>query len=248
MLKFNIVSGRVTVDPKSLMIKELRDIYEADNDPLKWISTDILSYIHIVSQIDPDAPFFGARLDEVEVLAANNIWGSDWKRNSANLSEFHPVIEAYVDAFDKAEVRIIRSYGRKIDQLQDMIDDVDPKIEKSTNLKSGTFTYVSNTNPLMKVMKEIRIIANEKKKLEDALRQGAESDTKRWGGRSESYLEKKKKEDIERRSRRINEKERHQIEKEQKQGVSQAIGKSSEKPKIKTEEATGSRSLIESDF
>lgn len=225
MLKLNLTNHRITIDPLSLTIEPLRKVYEEDEDPLKRRSTDILSYVHLVSRIDMEAPFFSARADQVEELSAINIWGKNYKHAHPDLSVFRYLIEAYLEAFDRPEVRIVVAYNDKIDQLQDMVEETVPAIEKSSNKTSGTFTYVSNTTQLMKVMKEIRVIINEKNELEEMIRQGAEKDTKRWGGRSESFLEKKKKRNSTNKTRASNEtaSQRSKESESDEEGVSQNL-------------------------
>lgn len=190
MLKFDLSSHRIVVDPKSLMISELREVYENDSDPLKRNAINILSYIHLASQIDPAAPYFSAREDEVETLAAIDIFGRDYAERGVVLDSFLNLTQAYQKAFEKPENRIVKSFNHKLDQLQDMLEKVRPEIEKSINLKTGTFTYVSNTRSIMQVMKDLDEVMDAKEQLEERIKDKRLKDVKIRGGKKESYLEK----------------------------------------------------------
>ncbi len=193
MLKFNLQNHRIYIDPLSLTVKELRDIYNSDPTETKFAAIDQLSYIHLVSQIDPEAPLFSARKDEVERLAASNVWGKDYLTIHPDLAVFHDAVKAYLEAFDRAEVRIVRAYGNKLDEFEDLLDTVKPELVKSVNNKTGAVTFTSNAAVIMKVMKDIRPIMVEKKELEEFMTQTSTKESKKWGGKTDSYLERKKK-------------------------------------------------------
>lgn len=189
MLKFRADRHRVVIDGLTLLVGPLRDFYYSQSDD--GAATDVLSYVHLVAQVDPDAPYFQARMDEVYILAAKGIWGLNYEER-IKLDDYDHLVDAYVEAFDKPEVRLLRVYNHKIDQIQDMIEKTDPQIEKSTNLKIGTFTYVSNTEKLSKMMRELGPIMDQRDEIVERVKQTREKDKKIRGGKTESYLERKR--------------------------------------------------------
>ena len=166
MFRFIISQKRVEIDPVSLMVKEFNDFYYS-NDP--GHASDVFSYIHLASQIDMSAPLFGARTDEAKQLAARYIWGIDYE-NIVNYEDFDGLLDVYFETHDTPEVRVYRAFNRKIDQIQDMLDTTEPKIEKSINQKTGTFTIVSNGGVITKMMKELKTILNDRDELEQRMR------------------------------------------------------------------------------
>lgn len=198
MLSFGTSRGRIVIDPKSLFIKEFRDLW-ASVELSK--ATDILTYVHISAQIDPDAPFFSSRSDEVQQLAAKNTWGEKYEE-TININEYDYLIDAYLDSFEKAESRMLRSFDNKIDQFTDLLADTTPEISKSTNAKLGTFTYVTNVKSVISVMKEIRSLIKEKREIESIIKEESHKESKVWGQKRSSYLEKKKMQDATRQDRR----------------------------------------------
>lgn len=191
MLKFSMSSHRITVDPKSLMIAELRDIYDSDTDLLKRQAVNILTYVHLASQIDPEAPYFSAREDEVQELVAMDVWGREWK-TTQSIDGFDVLIEAYRLAYEKPENRMVQTFNHKLDQLHDMLANVRPEIEKSVNQKTGSFNYVTNTKAIMQVMKDLDEVMDAKEQLEERIKNKRNSEVKIRGQKKESFLEKKR--------------------------------------------------------
>lgn len=187
------------VDAKSLLIRELSEVYYGTEN--KGWATDVLSYVHLVSQIDPDAPYFNSREDEVSELAARDIWGKDYAER-VDLSAFDDVVAAYMTAYDKPENRMLRVFNHKIDQFQTVLDETDPEIQKSTNLKTGTFNFVSNTRAMTQLMKEINNLMDEKDALQQRIKQIQTKDHKVWGDRRQSILDKKRMGELTRKDRR----------------------------------------------
>lgn len=204
MLKFNLSTHRVMVDAKTLLIKELNDVYYATED--KGVATDILSYVHLVSQIDSDAPYFQAREDEVAELAATDIWGHDYAKR-VDISQWDNVVVAYLNGFDKPENRMLRGFNKKLDQLQTMLENVVPEIEKSINMKTGTFNFVSNTRAITQVMKEITVLMDTKEDLIERIKLVRTKDAKIWGNRKQSILDKQRMKEATRKENKRNHEE-----------------------------------------
>lgn len=246
MLTFNLSTHRIAVDAKSLMIKELNSIYYGTEN--KGHATDVLSYIHLVSQIDPDAPYFSAREDEVAELVARDIWGKDYVTR-IDISAFDDDVAAYLTAFDKPEYRMLRVFNNKIDQFQTMLEDTKPEIERSQNMKTGTFTYASNTRAMTQVMKEINNLIDERDTLLERIKQTQSKEAKVWGGRRQSILDKKRMAEATRTERRkANEEETSPVRvSSAAQGISESFGQGAHNQEQAVQDDAGGDSEIGAD-
>jgi hypothetical protein len=164
---FSREKNRVTVDAYALMIDEIRAIWEKDRTRIKDKATELISYVHLSSQIDPEAPFFSSKEDEVKALVAQNIWRNAPPRN---LEQYDDTITAYQDVYETAGVRILKSFTLKIDEIKDLIDDEKPKIEENYNEKSGATTFATNIKIITSAMREINGLMDEQEKLEQRLK------------------------------------------------------------------------------
>ena len=186
-------SHRVTVDPVSLNLDCLRQIWVEDVDDRKEKAVKYLSFIHICSQIDREAPFANADPTEVIKLAKKDIFGdyefdfnSDWVFDEDFMSKS---VADYQLAFEKAEDAVIRTFNKKIYQLNEVIDKTEPEITKSVT--RGTVTYVSNTTILNKVMIDmIKVIKTRDEIYATVIKDSTKGDRK--GGRKLSQLEKRR--------------------------------------------------------
>lgn len=182
---------RVTVDPGSLTLECLRLIWMGDKSKIKEEATKLLTYIHIASQIDEDAPF--AKVDPTEVcpLAKKEIFGNYDHEFDKPFDEgyMEEAITNYQLAFELPEEAAVRSFNKKIYEIQKKIDTSEIKIEET--LVRGTKTYVTNFNIINKMMQDLSKITKARDELKNAIvRGGARGDIK--GQRKLSLLEKKR--------------------------------------------------------
>lgn len=189
-MEFNIKEKKVVVDAHTLMIGELRQIY---NKLPEDLAIAALTYIYVASQIHVDAPFFSARKDEVQELAWRNalygISDKDKKELNKHRDKFTSVIPKYVEAYSIPEVRMLNSFNSQIDKLKDLIDQTDPEIVKSTHPTSGVVSFAHNTDAINKVMVSLGSLMDTKEKIEAKLRKEAAGKVR--AGKKPSRLEKK---------------------------------------------------------
>lgn len=193
MLKFTMSNHRVTVDPGSLTLECLRLIWMGDKSKLKEDATKLLTYIHIVSQIDEEAPFAKVDPTEVSPLAKKEIFGVYEYEFDAPFDEeyMEEAVTSYQLAFELPEEAAVRSFNKKIYEIKKTIDDTEIKIEET--LVRGTKTYVTNFNIINKMMQDLSKITKARDELKAAIvRGGARGDIK--GQRKLSLLEKRRRE------------------------------------------------------
>lgn len=187
-MTFSREKNRVEVDAYGLMIDEIRAIWEADRTRIKEKATALISYVHLAAQIDPEAPFFGAKEDEAKGLAAKNIWRDKIPRTIDN---YDVAIKAYIDAYETADVRVMKTYSKKIDELEEIISDTKPKIEENINDKTGAVTFSTNIKIISDTMKDMNSLMDEKEKLEQRIKRQEMQNISTLGGKTPSRLEKR---------------------------------------------------------
>lgn len=187
-MEFDIRNGKVVVKPETLMIGELRAIWDADDSPNKPLANEILMYIHIAAQVDEIAPFFGAREDEVRQLAKDQVW---FRRECPiQLSDVESALIIYRKSKEVGEMRILKIFNKKIDQLQDKIDTVEPEISTKTD-RWGNFTgFATNMGMITKVMSELNPLLDEKDKLANRMKKQSEAEKSFRAGKKQNRLEK----------------------------------------------------------
>lgn len=158
MLKFNHDTRRVTVDPKTVIIQNLGIIWDNDSSKGKEKSTKLLTYIHLVSQIDEEAPYYTSAYNEVGPLAKRDLYGNyehDFtKEYGDDFDDFlEESIAQYQQAYETVDHRSYRSIIRKIDQTRELIDSTDPQLKES--IVRGAVTYASNFAILNKMIQEL---------------------------------------------------------------------------------------------
>jgi len=186
MLNFNLQNGKVVLDAYTMMIAEIRQIVEDFKDnPDEGIR--VLTYIHIASRLDPKAPFFGAKEEEVKELASRNTWRENIPEN---LSDYDDVITAYKKAYEGAESRVSIIFTDKIDQISKMIKDTIPEIVAYTT-SSGSKGFATNTAIITKAMSDLDNLLDAKEKLQARMQKQVLKEGKIMGKKTPSRLEKR---------------------------------------------------------
>lgn len=187
-MKFMRERNRVEVDAYSLMIDALKDIWDKDRSRTKEKAIEMLSYIHLSSQIDPEAPFFASAKHEVKQLAMRNIWRD---KPPKGIEKYDDAIEEYKKAYESPEVRIISTFNNKIDEIKILLDDTKPKLTENYNDKTGVTTYASNIGIITKAMKEIDELMDEKEKLEQRVRRQSAMSIQTLGSKKPNRRERR---------------------------------------------------------
>lgn len=191
MLKFVLDKHRVVVDPISLVLEPLREIWNSDKSKTKDEATTLLTYVHICAQIDESAPFAKSDPTEVSSLARRELYGSyeyefKGKFNEKYLDE---AILKYQLAYDTPEQASVRAFDKKIYEINRLIDSTQIEIEKVA--VRGGVDYVSNFAILNKMMQDMTKINAAREALKNSImKQNSTGAVK--GQRQVSFLEKRR--------------------------------------------------------
>jgi hypothetical protein len=188
MLKFNLSKYRVEVDPTSLLLSRLREVWESDKTKTKEMATRLLSYVHLASQIDPDAPFAATPPTEVKQLVIANLWRGEEMPSVRDLSWLDPTISDYRESYETPDRRAVRRFNAKIDQLSKLVEDTTPEIKP---VASG---FKSNTSILTSLMKEIVPLMDARDALAQRIAKQAGRGANLMGSKKESLLEQQHRE------------------------------------------------------
>lgn len=191
MLKFILDKHRVTVDPISLTIEPLREIWNSDKSKNKEEAIKLLTYIHICAQIDEGAPFAKADPTEVNTLARREIYGSYEHEFKGKFNEkyLEEAITKYQIAYDTPEQASVRAFDKKIYEINRLIDNTKIEIEKVA--VRGGVDYVSNFPILNKMMQDMTKINAAREALKNAIMKQNSTGAVR-GQRQVSFLEKRR--------------------------------------------------------
>lgn len=165
MLKFNIKEGKVFVDALHLGLKtfeRLEKRYEGD------MLVKIYTYIHLVSQIDKDAPYFSAAYEEVEGLAKLQLFNTEeWL--TIEKRGLNGAVKEYKNMYGTPEIRIVGIFNAKIDQIRQLIENTKPQITQYES-NSGVVGHASNLPIITKTMTDLDGLLVAKDKLEAKIR------------------------------------------------------------------------------
>lgn len=191
MLKFILDKHHVTVDPVSLTLEPLREIWNADKSKNKDEAIKLLTYVHICAQIDEDAPFAKSDPTEVSTLARREIYGSYEHEFKGKFNEkyLEEAITKYQLAFDTPEQASVRVFDKKIYEINRLIDNTNIEIEKVA-IRGGV-DYVSNFPILNKMMQDMTKINAARESLKNTIMKQNSTGAVR-GQRQVSFLEKRR--------------------------------------------------------
>lgn len=172
------------LDALSMSLKSVQKVYK-DYDP--DVAIRVLTYIHIVSRLDPSAPFFSADVKEIHELARRQMF-SEAETVEMNWESIDTLSIKYEKAFETPDVRVVKIFNDKIDQIKNMIKDTEPVIvEYATS--SGSKGFSSNVPIITKAMQDLDNLLDAKEKLEARVRKQSVKAGKIMGGKSPSRLE-----------------------------------------------------------
>lgn len=189
MLKYNLVSRRVVIDPVSLLLRELKDIWDADESAMKEEATEQLTFVHLVSQLDADAPFSDSSPSEVVELVARNIWheGNPRKRPARSaITMLLAIVDSYRKAYETPERRVLRRYNAKIDEISELVDSTSPRISQTRSN-----AYTSNLGIITKALAELDNLLDLKDKMASRIARQQGKDFETVGDKKPSILERK---------------------------------------------------------
>lgn len=197
LLKFKTGRGsnnkdRVVVDPRSLMLAPFLDIWNNDQTVTKDYANDLLCYIHLISQLDPEAPFYNASYDEVKLLAKSQIFRNmEHQFNEEEEIVIQNALDVYIKDNEVAEERMLQVYDRKLDEMRLELEVKKVEITRNVNTMTSAVTYTTNAKIITSVMKEIGEILQIKEDLRVQIENArAKGDKRIKGQRDPSFLEK----------------------------------------------------------
>jgi len=191
MLHFDMKNGIAVIDATTvLLVPEMLKAHKR----FKGLMRDkVFTYIHVCARLDPSAPFFTAEESELNELAKQNYFNAEFPFPTIpnELLLVEKALAAYKKAFEKAEVRILKLFDDKIDQIKNVIKDTEPQIVENTNPSTGAVTFSSNIDIITKSMEKIDGLLIAKARLEAKIRNEAEKEGSIRGGAKMSRLEMK---------------------------------------------------------
>ena len=184
-------NGIAVIDATTvLLIPEVLKMHKK----FKGIMRDkVFTYMHVCARLDPRAPFFTAEESEIQALAKQNYFNEEFSFPTieAEIKIVENAVIAYKGAFEKAEVRILKLFDDKIDQIKNVIKDTEPQIVENTNPTTGAVTFSSNIDIITKSMEKIDGLLISKARLEAKIRNESEGKGSIRGGKKASRLEMK---------------------------------------------------------
>lgn len=183
--------GRVVVDPRTLLLADLRRIYNDDPSEFKETANIYLSYIHLVSQLDEKAPYFKSDINEVRQLAKKQLFGSTDHLFNTDLDAFiENAVKDYIQAYEEVDARASRIFRKKIDNLLAKIDSTSLELKESVS-RGGTVSYSSNFTIISKMMADVMPLIDAQGELEARVKKMNKKGIKIRGDKRESVLNKR---------------------------------------------------------
>lgn len=192
MLKFNRDRFRVSVDPMSLTLSPLLEVWRDDTSEDKVDATKLLTYIHLVSQIDQLAPFAKADPTEVSKLVKKEVW-ADYEHKflgKYDETKVEDIVLQYQLAFESADDASVRSYDKKIYEIKNIIESTPVTIEKSVS--KGVVTFVSNYPLISKMLQEMTKISKARDDMKALIIKQTSRDDGTKGKRKLSFIDKRR--------------------------------------------------------
>lgn len=190
LMKFIRSSFRVEVDPKSLMLAPLLDIWNNDQSVTKDYANKLLTYVHIVSRIDPDAPFYNSDPGEVPFLAKSQIYRNiEHQFTQEEELLIDQAIEVYIKANEIVDERLLKTYSDKLDQMRLELGLKKFEIVRNKNGLTGVVTFASNSKIITDSMKDIDKILDVRDALQERLDNAKSSKARYKADRKPSFLE-----------------------------------------------------------
>lgn len=184
-------NNRVIIDPVSLSLECLREIWMSDKSVTKATATNLLTYIHLVSQVDQDAPFAKVDPADVSAIVKRELFGKYEYEFTGKFDEefMENACMSYQLAFDTPEMAAVRVYDKKIYELNRII--AETKIEVKEVAVRGGKDFISNFPIINKMMQDMTKINAAREALRSAILKQQSSSSVR-GQKTVSYLEKRR--------------------------------------------------------
>lgn len=201
---FDLKDKKLVIKVQDLMLPDFRILYKKDKSRTKEDALELFLYIHIVSQLDPKAPYAKSDPTQVRRLAKSFIFkDSDYRFSSNKLIKDEKlldlIIELYADTYTTPARALELSFDKKIYQFKKMIDDTVPEIVKSHKVGKGTdedgdpiytdVKFVTNSDMLRKTMVDLEHVIAAKNTMSQLAENENISAGKVRANQQKSYLE-----------------------------------------------------------
>lgn len=193
MMKFLRDKQRVAIDPLSLTLAPLMEIWRSDPSEDKADAIKLLTYIHLVSQIDQSAPYSKANPEEIEGLVKKEIWKAhDYELPAPYTDEVvEDIIFHYQIAYESADDASVRALDKKIYEIKKIIEET--KVEIRESVSRGAVTFVSNYPLISKMMQEVVKITKTRDELKALIIKQTSRDNMK-GQKKLGFLDKRRRE------------------------------------------------------
>lgn len=179
MIDFQIVGGRLKIDPDTLTVKAFHDIWEYDKSKTKGNASNILLYVFHMCDITQKNPFKDLPEREKDVTARYNAFGSKTHKFASLEQELINEAIKWYQVLNKDSIqRLGIGVNRKIDQVTEFMMDEKNDIKDAKQLDIQTDMIVKTEKILV-----------AKRKIDEVIRQEIEK-TKSKGNTSRSPLQK----------------------------------------------------------
>lgn len=186
-------NGRIEVRPTDLLIRTFLEAYAQDTSEEKDEAHKLFAYIHLRSQIDPEAPFFRVSQFEIDAVARYEIYKDrnyNWEDSIYTAEQVADMVKEYQYAYSTPGDRMLKSFDRKIDEMRKLADDTKPIIKENFNEKTQKTEFTTNTKMISDTLLSVDKLMEARDKMVAKLKNQEDSGTVR-GQQAPSLLEKK---------------------------------------------------------
>jgi hypothetical protein len=181
--------GTILVKPTDLLLASFMEAYAQDKSENKEEANKLFCYIHLRSQVDPEAPFFRAQFNEIDAISRQQVYKDpeyNWSDSIYTELQARQMVTEYMESLSTPADRALLSYDKKIDQFNILLDETDPILTE--NEVKGKTTFVSNTPLLSKMMMDMEKLMDARDNLVLKMKKQAEKGRVR-GDATPSLLE-----------------------------------------------------------
>jgi len=179
MIKFTISGGKLVLDNSIVLFDELKELYNV-KDGEKWLQ--VIYYLH---STDTENPF----RDLDTFVLEENVMMAVFKQPSFKAMKMTKKLEDQFKAAERLflkytstpEKRLLKSIGRKLDEITKMLDDNIPIIEESVT-SSGETKFNTNLTIMLNAFAKIETIMKSKTILANAVMKSEGAGRTRGGG------------------------------------------------------------------
>ncbi len=162
-MKLKLYKKEVTVDEDTIEISELQDILNKDSK----IGTNALIYIFLYKDESVNNPLRDLPYNDREKESRKRMYGSSSYSFVSELGQdWATLIEKGVQAYPISEEQLdIYTYNKKIDELNELLEETEPKIRKNINVNTDVISFSTNISIINSILKDIINIIQAKASL-----------------------------------------------------------------------------------